>query len=237
MAVASSGSDVFLAGWAEVAVYEADVDLVAPDARADLSALYFPERTTEQVLRLHNAGADILQIEGLSADVPDMDIRVDTLTVQPGESAKVRVRWSGAGDLSGSLCIATNDPDEPVQYLDILTSNDDSSVLINQRTAYSDVSDFADRVYPNVSGVFEMYGSYGSFERFTMSVLDTGEVGLPGLFVFDKDQPLGKAYMKTLDNDPRFVVRTLINDEAYTKEGKIVPFSCVQDIVRIRLEM
>ena len=132
MAVASSGPEVFLAGWAEVAVYEADVSIVAPDVRPDLSALYFPERTTQQMLRLHNAGADPLQIEGLSTDVPDMDIQVDTLTVQPGESATVRLRWSGAGDLSGSLCIATNDPDEPVQYLDILTSNDDSSVLIGE---------------------------------------------------------------------------------------------------------
>ena len=33
--------------------------------------------------------------------------------------------------MSGELCIATNDPDQPV-HLDILTSNDDSSVLIGE---------------------------------------------------------------------------------------------------------
>ena len=43
----------------------------------------------------------------------------------------IRVRWSGTGDVSGELCIATNDPDQPVQTLD-MTSNDDSSVLIGE---------------------------------------------------------------------------------------------------------
>ena len=138
-------SEVFLAGWAEVAVYEADANIVAPDARADLSALYFPERTTEQMLHLHNAGSDILQIEGLSTDVPDVNIRTDTLTIAPGDFARIRIRWLGSGDLSGSLCIATNDPDEPVQYLDILTSNDDSSVLIGEPAP--------DFVLPGLDGV------------------------------------------------------------------------------------
>ena len=132
MAVASSGKDVFLAGWSEVAVYSADTSIKAPDARPDLSALYFPERTTEQVVHLQNAGSDGLQVAALSTDVPDMEIRIDSLWVEPGEAAQIRVRWSGTGDLSGSLCIATNDPDEPIQELQILTSNDDSSVLIGE---------------------------------------------------------------------------------------------------------
>lgn len=132
MAVASSGPEVFLAGWAEVAVYEADTGIVAPDARPDLSALYFPERTTEQVLRVHNAGADTLEITGLRTEVPGVDIRIDEPIVEPGSSAKIRVQWSGSADLSGRLCIASNDPDEPVQYLDILTRNNDSSVLIGE---------------------------------------------------------------------------------------------------------
>ena len=129
MAVASYANGAFLAGWSEVAFYLAEPAIVAPDARPDLSALYFPERTTEQLLHLRNDGSDTLEIVGLSTAVPDMIIRTDTLRVEPGESAKVRVQWSGTGDLEGSLCIATNDPDEPLLYLQILTSNDDSSVL------------------------------------------------------------------------------------------------------------
>ena len=132
MAVATSGSGAFLAGWNEVAVYQADRDERAPDAQPDLSALYYPDGTEEQRLKLHNEGSASLEIVGLSADVEDIEIRLDTLTVPPGESASIQVRWMGSGDVSGALCIATNDPDEPVQTLQILTSNDDSSVLIGE---------------------------------------------------------------------------------------------------------
>ena len=132
MAVAASDSGAFLAGWNEVAVYQADLAQTAPDAQPDLSALYYPDGTEQQVLTLHNEGAAPLEIAGLLADVEDIEVRVDTLTVPPGESASIRVRWSGTGDVSGELCIATNDPDQPVQTLDILTSNDDSSVLIGE---------------------------------------------------------------------------------------------------------
>jgi len=115
-----------------VAVYQADRDERAPDAQPDLSALYYPDGTEEQRLKLHNEGSASLEIVGLSADVEDIEIRLDTLTVPPGESASIQVRWMGSGDVSGALCIATNDPDEPVQTLQILTSNDDSSVLIGE---------------------------------------------------------------------------------------------------------
>ena len=37
--------------------------------------------------------------------------------------------------------------------------------------------------------------------------------------------------MQTLDNDPRFVVFTYLNADAHTKDGTLLPFTCVQDIV------
>ena len=111
---------------------EPDREEPAPDARPDLSALYFPEGTTEQILKLKNSGAAVLGITGLSSDLGDIELRVDTLSIEPGESAQIRVRWLGEGDLEGELCIATNDPDESIQSLQILTSNNDSSVLIGE---------------------------------------------------------------------------------------------------------
>ena len=52
MAVAASDSGAFLAGWNEVAVYQADLAQIAPDAQPDLSALYRRHRA---------AGADAAQ--------------------------------------------------------------------------------------------------------------------------------------------------------------------------------
>ncbi len=132
MAVATSTEGAFLAGWNEVALYEANLDQTAPDAQPDLSALYYPEGTEEQVVKLYNLGAAPLNIAGLSTDVEGAQIQVDALVVSPGESARIRVQWLGSGSLSGELCIATDDPDAPIQVLQILTSNNDSSVLIGE---------------------------------------------------------------------------------------------------------
>jgi hypothetical protein len=132
MGVAATESGGFLAGWNEVALFIADASLQAPDAQPDLSALYFPEGTTEQIIQLSNTGAAPLEIVGLLADIEDIAVAIDRLEVPPGESAQIRVRWLGDGDVAGSLCMATNDPDEPTQTLKILTSNDDSSVLIGE---------------------------------------------------------------------------------------------------------
>ena len=129
-----------------MATFEADPTVLAPDAQTDLSALYFPEGTTEQILTLRNGGSTTLDIAGLSRDIEDIDVTVDRLEVAPGESAEIRVRWEGQGDLSGSLCVATNDPDDPIQYLEILTSNDDSSVLIGEPAP--------DFVLPDTEGVY-----------------------------------------------------------------------------------
>jgi len=132
MAVTASDAGAFLAGWNEVSLFAVDPSVAAPDAQVDLSALYFPEGTTEQTLRVQNSGAATLSIEGLSADLADIELHVDQLTVAPGEAAQVRVRWLGSGDLEGEVCVATNDPDQTIQRIQILTSNDDSSVLIGE---------------------------------------------------------------------------------------------------------
>ena len=71
----------FLARWNEVAVYQADLARTTPDAQPDLSALYYPDGTEQRVLTLHNEGAAPLEIAGLLADVEDIEVRVDTLTV------------------------------------------------------------------------------------------------------------------------------------------------------------
>jgi hypothetical protein len=146
MGVEATEAGVFLADWNRVATFEADPTVLAPDAQTDLSALYFPEGTTEQILTLRNGGSTTLDIAGLSRDIEDIDVTVDRLEVAPGESAEIRVRWEGQGDLSGSLCVATNDPDDPIQYLEILTSNDDSSVLIGEPAP--------DFVLPDTEGVY-----------------------------------------------------------------------------------
>jgi len=146
MGAQATEAGLFLADWNRVKTFVADPAVQAPDTHLDLSALYFPEGTTEQILTLTNTGSAAMTIAGLQADIEYIEVRVDRLVVEVGGKAQIQVQWLGQGDLSGSLCIATDDPDDPIQTLDILTSNDDSSVLIGEPAP-----DFA---LPDLDGVY-----------------------------------------------------------------------------------
>jgi hypothetical protein len=161
MGVTASDAGAFLAGWNEVSLFTADPSMSAPDAQPDLSALYFPDGTAEQILSLKNSGAAALNIEGVTSDLDAIEIHVDSLTVEPGDTAQIRVRWLGEGDVEGDLCIATNDPDQTIQRIQILTSNDDSSVLIGE-----------------LAPDFSLYGVDGDF--YTLSE----QLGSPVLLVY-----------------------------------------------------
>ncbi len=52
---------------------------------------------------------------------------VDQLQVEPLSAAHLRVSFSGGDDMQTSICIASNDPDEPLQYVALTSGNQDSN--------------------------------------------------------------------------------------------------------------
>lgn len=147
MHVDTTGTTAYLADWQDVAVYELDDSARAPDADPSRDELYLVGSATELTMTIDNRGGADLVIDGVSSPDERVRIDIDTLVVAPGAAANVRVTLLEAIDpeadaeaeaeadtdpLDTTLCIATNDPDEPVLQLPLASTSSDSSVLIGE---------------------------------------------------------------------------------------------------------
>jgi len=116
--VMSHGTSALVGDWGNFDYYAVDADVRSPEAHYDRSELFFygddAVETTEVVLS--NRGADTLRISGGSVDDPRFTVEADRLELAPGESARVRVSFADDGEpMEATLCVATNDPDQPVE--------------------------------------------------------------------------------------------------------------------------
>ena len=133
MAVHAEGTQVYLADWNAVSLFQIDPSTAAPHADPSNDELYFTAGAQTASLTLWNRGAADLEIVGM--EVPDerVAVEVDRLTVPPGQGAELLVTFQDDGvPLDTSLCVATNDPDEPLQTITLATSSEGSSVLVGE---------------------------------------------------------------------------------------------------------
>jgi hypothetical protein len=133
MGVHAVDSRVYLADWNAVSLFEIDTSVSAPHADPSSTELYFVSGATTTDLSLWNRGGADLEIVGVDASDSRLAVEVDRFTVAPGEAAQVQVSFQDDGQpLNQSLCIATNDPDQPLQTIHVATNSEGSSVLVGE---------------------------------------------------------------------------------------------------------
>ncbi|MBT6176268.1 MAG: hypothetical protein HOI23_03405 [Deltaproteobacteria bacterium] len=133
MHVAGQSEGAFVADWQKLARYTFDAGKIAPDADVSTSALYFVGTTDKGSATVTNRGGSDLIISGMQIPDTRFSISVDKLTLAPGETMQIKLDYANDGaDLASTLCIASNDPDEPVQEVTLASSSSGSSVLIGE---------------------------------------------------------------------------------------------------------
>ena len=133
MHVAGQDGGAYVADWQKLARYTLDAGKVAPDADTSTSALSLVGSTDKGTMTVTNRGGSDLVISGMQIADPRFSISVDKLTVAPGDTMQVKLDYANDGaDLESTLCIASNDPDEPVQQVTLASSSSGSSVLIGE---------------------------------------------------------------------------------------------------------
>lgn len=85
-----------------------------PDDRLDWGLVPAGE-ARELALEVANQGATTLEIGSVTTDHPDFTVSAPRLTLPPGQSERLRVRFapSSAGARAARLLVSSNDPDEP----------------------------------------------------------------------------------------------------------------------------
>ena len=133
MHVAGHSGGAYVADWQKLARYAFNDAQLAPDADTSTSALYFVGTTDKGSATVTNRGGSALIISGMQIPDTRFSISVDKLTLAPGETMQIKLDYANDGaDLESTLCIASNDPDEPVQEVTLASSSSGSSVLIGE---------------------------------------------------------------------------------------------------------
>jgi hypothetical protein len=134
MHVESVGDTAYVADWRSLSLFGYEVGVVAPEANTSRSEVYFTGGSLMQSITLQNRGGTELTIAGMEVSDSRFTVRVDRLSVSPGDKATIQILFEDDGQpIDTSLCIATNDPDAPVENVTIAsTSSSGSSVLIGE---------------------------------------------------------------------------------------------------------
>ncbi len=133
LAVELTDERVYVADWGYMSVWDHDRSIVSPEADIESSTLYFYDGDGTRALEVTNLGADTLTLTGAEVSDPRLAFHADELALAPGESTDVVLSFVDDGSetpLDAELCLATNDPDEPVVTVPVVATSDEGvSVL------------------------------------------------------------------------------------------------------------
>lgn len=128
------GHKVYVADWDYIHTYEIHPLLLAPEMDPSPEDLYFWEGSGARTMTITNRGGAPLEIAGLEVSDPRFHVAVDRLTLPPTEKLTVKLDFADDGaPVDATLCVATNDPDQPVQQIRLHdTSEFDSGSKVGQ---------------------------------------------------------------------------------------------------------
>lgn len=125
LAVQAAEGRAYVADWAFLSVWGVDMSVRSPEADLQSSAIYFYDGEGSKSLEITNLGAAPLSLVGASVDDERVTLGVTETAIPPGGSADLVLQFSGGDDLDAELCLATNDPDEPILTLPVQSTSTD----------------------------------------------------------------------------------------------------------------
>jgi hypothetical protein len=117
LAVRASGDQAWVGDWNYLMGYQRGPG--AGELDLPSGSLVLPEGGGALQTTITNQGGDTLSLVGATVDDPRVQVSVESLTLAPGESAQLKLDYTGGDDLDATLCLASNDPDAPVQEVSL----------------------------------------------------------------------------------------------------------------------
>lgn len=124
MHVAAAGERAFVGDWGQLSIWEANPEVEAPDLLVGSGTVVFDEVGEVVEVDLENLGSGTLELTGATVDSAEVEVTVDTVSLEPGEVGRLRIDFAG-GELDTLLCLASTDPDEPLQELVLYSGSGD----------------------------------------------------------------------------------------------------------------
>ncbi len=124
---------VYLADWTQAGHFAYDTALRAPEAELTRDSVPFVSGLGEATVGIANRGGAALEITGLSVDDPRFSVSLDRLEVASGRVGHLRLDFVDDGrPVDAELCVATNDPDQPLQRVALTSSSTGSDIAVGE---------------------------------------------------------------------------------------------------------
>jgi len=129
MHVAADAERSWVADWGYITSFATVEGTAGPDASFSTGQVFLPGDGGSATLQLHNLGNAELELLGAEPSDERLSVQAESLTLDPGEAGGVRVSWDGGEALDATLCLATDDPDEPTVEITISGDQDGNPAL------------------------------------------------------------------------------------------------------------
>jgi outer membrane protein assembly factor BamB len=118
--VTADGDRAWVADWTNVPGYSVIAGVESPAARPSPSRVFLARADEAVTLSLRNDGAAPLTLYGGSVDDERIGVQISGTTAAPGEAILVQLVAGDDGtDLDAILCLATDDPQDPVMKIEV----------------------------------------------------------------------------------------------------------------------
>ena len=121
MHVAASGREAWVADWAWIRGFTASGDAVG-DLDPATTTLYLDPDGGSLELALANLGGADVTLSGIQASDERVSWSSSDVVVAPRQSASLTLSWEGGEPFESTLCIASDDPDAPVQEVALVST-------------------------------------------------------------------------------------------------------------------
>jgi len=134
MCVAANSEQAFVGDWGTVQLYDVDRDVVSPESDPSRSDIHFYNEDESSAFTIANRGSDTLELLGSSSTDSRLTVYSDITSIAPGEEAQLRIDFTTPGEtVKANVCIATNDPDNPLEEIAVASrSYTGSSIAVGE---------------------------------------------------------------------------------------------------------
>ncbi len=133
MHVGAGDGVAWVGDWSRLEAWRVDADIAAPDLELSVSTVLLDPDGDSLILTAHNVGAAALTLLGAESGDARLTVETTATTIAPGDSARLRLTYSGGSEeLLTGLCLASNDPDEPTQLIEVHSGGGGNHEAIGQ---------------------------------------------------------------------------------------------------------
>ncbi len=113
MHVVGDQGRAYVADWGRMSVWELDQAASAPDVDLSADEVYLASADEGVLLQVANRGDAPLTLTGVTVDDDRFQVKADQTVVEVGGSADLTVTWSEVDEAEATVCLASDDADEP----------------------------------------------------------------------------------------------------------------------------